>query len=143
MRRMLSLALSFLLPLLALAAPVVRASDTPADVAATPSSAVDPLDRRAWATEVRALRAAERAELATLLRAAREAAPGTHAQAQRAIEDAKRQWRRRVLDAQLVRVRAAGLQTQVRHIESRIAELDAVRDRRTPAAPMQTDGGDQ
>lgn len=140
MRRLLSLVLFFLLPLLALAAPAVRADDAPADVAAAPSSAVDPLDRRAWATEVRAMRAAERAELATLARAAREAAPGAHAQAQRAIEDAKRQWRRRALEAQLARVRAANLHEQVRRIETRLADLDAVRERRVPAAPT---GGDQ
>lgn len=143
MRRLIPLVFSLLLIALASPAPMANADESPAERQATTSSAVDPLDRRAWALEVRAMRAAERAELAPLVRAAREAAPGSHAQAQRALEDAKRQWRRRTLEAQLTRVRAAGLGDNARRIETRIAELDAIRERRTPAAPASTDGGDQ
>lgn len=94
-----------------------------------------PLDRRSWAAEVRALRAAEARDLAPLARAAREAAPGSHAGAQLELEDAKRAWRRRALSAQFARVRTAGLAEHARVLEQRIAELDAVRDRRVPGAP--------
>lgn len=128
-----------LLALLCLTPPAARAQGPSANPVETPTAA-DPLDRRAWATEVRAMRAAERAELAPLIRATREASPGSHAQAQRALEDAKREWRRRVLGAQLVRVRAAGLPERVQRLEQRIAELDAVRDRRPVPTPT---GGDQ
>lgn len=127
------------LALLVLSAPVARA-EAPMTDPVDASAETDPLDRRAWAIEVRALRAAEKAELAPLAKAAREGAPGSRAQAQRALEDAKRSWRQRVLSAQLVRVRAAGLTEQAQRIELRIAELDAVNQKRVPAAPA---GGDQ
>lgn len=100
-----------------------------------------PLDRGAWAREVRLMRSAERAELAELSHKARVAAPGReHAQAQRALEAAKLTWRRRVLEAQLTRTRAAGLVDASRKLEQRLTELEAVAQRRVPAAPA---GGEQ
>lgn len=139
MRPRTSLALLSFFSLLLLISPGARAQGPSVDPVETPTAS-DPLDRRAWATEVRAMRAAEKLDLAPLVRAAREAAPGSHAQAQRALEDAKREWRRRVLGAQLARVRAAGLVPHAQRIEQRIAELDAVRDRRPVSAPV---GGEQ
>ncbi len=120
--------------------PRAAAQDRSMD-AVDPPTAAEALDRRSWAVEVRALRAAERAALAPLVREAREAPPGSRAQAQRALEDAKREWRRRTLGAQLARVRAAGLTESAQRLEQRIAELDAVRDRRVLPAPPA--GGDQ
>lgn len=104
--------------------------------AEAPDATAAPLDRGAWAREVRLMRSAERAELAELSRKARIAAPGAeHAQAQRALEAGKLVWRRRVLEAQLVRTRAAGLAETSRKLELRLAELDAVAQRRLPATP--------
>lgn len=122
---------------LILAIPAARAQD--AEPPRVPDAAPGPLDRRAWAAEVRQLRAAEREALRTLVREAREAreaAPGEpRARAQAAIEAAKAEWRRRLLEAQLVRARAAGLAEQALQLEQRIAHLDAVAERRLPVAP--------
>lgn len=94
----------------------------------------DPLDRRDWGAEVRRLRAAERAELDALARRAREAAPGeAQARAQRDVEEAKQQWRRRQLEAQLGRMRAAGRADDARRVEQRLAEFDALARRRAPS----------
>ena len=99
-------------------------------------TARNPLDRRDWGADVRRMRATEREELDALARRAREAGPGAaHAQAQRDLEDAKRQWRRRLLEAQLARVRAAGLADQAQRIEERLTQFDAVARRRVPVAP--------
>ena len=123
-----------LLAALAIAAPGAHAQGT-ADRPA-PEASRDPLDRRDWGAEVRRMRAAERAEVAGLSRRAREAAPGAaQAQAQRDLEEAKRQWRRRLLEAQLVRVRAAGLAEQALAIEARLAHLEAAARRRGADAP--------
>lgn len=120
-----------LLAALALAAPAARAGSP--DIAQAPHPA---LERRSWAQEVRHLRAQERAQLADLERAVREAAPGaSRAGAQRALESAKRAWNRRMLDMQLARVRAAGLAAQARQLEQRIGDLDALAAGRRPAAP--------
>lgn len=125
--RFLSVALSLLLAACAVVG-VARAQDREVAAAA--------LDRGAWAREVRLMRSAERAELTELSRKARLAAPGAeHAQAQRALEAGKLAWRRRVLEAQLVRTRAAGLTETSRKLESRLAELEAVAQRRLPATP--------
>lgn len=106
------------------------------DARPDPAPARDPLDRRDWGAEVRRLRAAERTELGDLARRAREAAPGAEqARAQRELEVAKRAWRRRLLETQLARVRAAGLAEQVRQLEERIARHDDVTLRREPVAP--------
>jgi hypothetical protein len=120
-----------LIALLAIAAPGSRAQGP--DSRPAPAPARDPLDRRDWGAEVRQLRDAERAELGELARRARAAAPGAgQARAQRELEDAKRAWRRRLLEAQLARVRAAGLAEQAERIAQRIADLDAA-DRGRPA----------
>ena len=136
MRRLAPLALLTLLALIPSGAFAQGPSVDPVETL----TASDPLDRRAWATEVRAMRAAEKRELAPLVRATREASPDSRASAQRALEDAKREWRVRMLTAQLLRVRAAGLAPHAQRIEQRIAELDAVRDRRPVPTPV---GGEQ
>jgi hypothetical protein len=108
-----------------------RASEVRPD--APPAS--DPLDRRDWAAEIRRMRADERAELGGLARRARDASPGAaQAQAQRDLEEAKRQWRRRLLETQLTRMRAAGLAAQARLLEERLARHDAMA-RRAPDVP--------
>lgn len=130
--------ISILRPTLFLVVPLALARPALAEELSAPDAA---LDRRSWAQEVRVLRAAERAELAGLSRTARLAPAGPeHARAQRSLEDAKRAWRRRVLEAQLARVRAAGLVEFAQRIERRIDELDAVQQRRAPLAPA---GGEQ
>lgn len=80
--------------------------------------------RMQWATEVRDLRAREKADLASL----RERAVFAHgtagfAQAQRELEVAKREWRLRVLEAQLRYSRQAGKPESSARIEARMREL--------------------
>lgn len=123
-----------LIAALAIATPCshARASEIPSDA----PTARSPLDRRDWAAEIRRLRADERAELDGLARRAREAAPGAEqARAQRDLEEAKRQWRRRLLESQLTRMRAAGLTEPARRLEERLAQLDELAQRRAPGAP--------
>lgn len=130
MRRLL-LALAAAFALAAPPAPAQEAPDRPG-----PAPVRDPLDRRDWGAEVRRMRAEERAELDALVRRAREAAPGmAQAQAERDLEQAKRQWRRRQLEAQLSRLRAAGRADEAARMELRLADLDAMARRRTPVLP--------
>ncbi len=118
----------------ALAAPPAFAQEAPDRTG--PAPVRDPLDRRDWGAEVRRMRAEERAELDALARRAREAAPGmAQAQAERDLEHAKRQWRRRQLEAQLSRLRAAGRADEAARMEQRLAELDAMGRRRAPNLP--------
>lgn len=119
---------------LALAAPAAFAQDAPERPEAPPTR--DPLDRRDWGAEVRRMRAEERVELGALARRAREAAPGeAQARAHRDLEEAKQQWRRRQIEAQLSRLRAAGRADEAARMEQRLADLDAMARRRTPVLP--------
>jgi hypothetical protein len=91
--------------------------------------------RLQWATEVRDLRAREKADLASL----RERAVFAHgtavfAQAQRDLEVAKREWRLRVLDAQLRYSRQAGKTESAARIEERMRELRELAARRSAPA---------
>lgn len=108
---------------LPLVAPAARA-DEPA-AADAPARAL--AERRAWAARVRELRAQQRDALAAPTAALRELPPGeARAAAQRALEDAKREWRRRMLEAQLERARAAGQSQHAARLQDRIGEMDAL-----------------
>lgn len=127
MRR--SLFALFVLSLVAAVSPAPRAAaQDQAPVTQTPEQAV----RVQWATEVRDLRAREKADLASL----RERALFAHgtagfAQAQRDLEVAKREWRLRVLDAQLRYSRQAGRPESAARIEARMRELRELAARRS------------
>ena len=118
-------------PSLALAACLSAATPPDASAAATsPVVAPDPAavrleERRAWATQVRELRAQERAELDSLARSVAQVRPGAdQAQAQRELEEAKRAWRRRMLQAQLTRAQSAGKPEHAARLRARLTELD-------------------
>jgi hypothetical protein len=118
--------------LLALLAPAVspppaRASEpAPAPAQAAPTDADRVLaERRAWASRVRELRAQERADLAQHAAELRSLPPGpSQAASQRALEDAKRTWRRRMLEAQLERATTAGQDAQASRLRARLADLN-------------------
>ena len=94
-------------------------------------------ERRAWATRVRDLRAAERDDLARRAAELRALPPGpARADAQRELEVAKRDWRRRMLAAQAERAAAAGQDAHASRLRTRLAELDALDARaHAPARP--------
>lgn len=88
-------------------------------------------ERRVWAQQVRTLREQERAGLDSLTRSLDALAPGhERARAQRELEDAKRAWRRRMLEAQLARAQAQGTPANAARLRARLAELDASQARR-------------
>lgn len=130
MRR--SLFALLVLSLVAALSPASRAaSQEPAPEAPSAESAV----RLQWATEVRDLRAREKADLAALReRAVFAYGTAGFAQAQRDLESAKREWRLRVLDAQLRYSRQAGKTENAARIEARMRELRELAARRPAPA---------
>lgn len=110
-----------------------------AQAPAAPAPAADPVlaERRAWAVRVRELRAAARADLAQRTADVRALPPGPAlADAQRSLETAKRDWRRRMLAAQLERADAAHQGAHATRLRARLAELDALDARsHAPARP--------
>lgn len=103
--------------------PVARSTEAGPTAASDPARRLE--ERRAWATQVRALRAQERAELDSLSRSLGQLPPGSGlARAQRDLEDAKRNWRRRMLQAQLERAHSAGKPENAARLRTRLAELD-------------------
>lgn len=121
-----------------------RSHAAPGTTTGTPAAS-DPAaarlaERRAWAEQVRALRAQERTELDSLARALGTQAPGAElARGQRELEAHKRAWRRRLLQAQLERAQAAGTPANAARLRVRLDELDAASARRTAprsAAPV-------
>jgi hypothetical protein len=96
--------------------------------------------RAQWAAEVRDLRAREKADLAAHReRAALAYGTTGFAQAQRELEASKREWRLRVLDAQLRYSRLAGKTESASRIEERMRELRELGSKRT--APAAQGGG--
>ena len=124
--------------LFAALAPVtaVHAAETPLPAAAQGGRAtIEPARRQAWAAELRDLRQREQADLAQRWQAARAATPGDgQAEAMRALEEAKRDWRRRVLATQLRYAREAGSLETAQRIELRMARLDSLSARHAPGA---------
>jgi len=126
--------------LIAAAPPVASAAES-APVTAPDPAAVRLEERRAWAIQVRELRALERAELDSLARAAGQLSPGAdQARAQRELEDAKRAWRRRMLQAQVVRAQSAGKPEHAARLRARLSELD---ERTAQRAAARTAGGER
>lgn len=130
MRR--SLFALFVLSLVAAVSPAPPAA-AQEQVLATPGP--EQAVRLQWASEVRDLRAREKADLASLReRAVFAYGTAGFAQAQRDLEVAKREWRLRVLDAQLRYSRQAGKPEAVTHIEARMRELRDLAARRSAPA---------
>lgn len=120
---------------LAVAAPHADPLPSSGSVATTDRATARFAERRAWAERVRSLRAQERAELDSLARSLGTLAPGAeHARSQRDLEESKRAWRRRLLQAQLERAQAAGTPANAARLRARIAELDAAGTRRSTGA---------
>ncbi len=83
-------------------------------------------ERRQWATRVREMRSQERAELDSLARELAALAPGAdQARGQRELEESKRAWRRRMLQAQIERAQSAGTPANAARLKARLVELDA------------------
>jgi hypothetical protein len=134
-------------PRLALAAclsaalPPVASGTESSPVTAPDPAAVRLEERRMWATQVRELRAQERAELDSLARSVAQVRPGAdQAQAQRELEEAKRAWRRRMLQAQLTRAQAAGKPEHAARLRARLTELDM---RAAQRAAARSTGGER
>ena len=126
---------------LMVAAPHDSSAAESAPVTAPDPAAVRLEERRAWAVQVRELRARERAELDSLARAVAQVRPGAdQAQAQRELEEAKRAWRRRMLQAQLTRAQAAGKPEHAARLRARLSELDL---RTAQRAAARSTGGER
>lgn len=120
------------------ARPVRAADSPPAEALADPAERTL-AERRSWATRVRELRAEQRADLAQRVADLRALPAGpAHAEAQRALEDAKREWKRRMLAAQLERADAAGQGTHAARLRERITELESLTAR--AQAPVRRGG---
>lgn len=91
--------------------------------------------RQQWAEEVRDLRVREHDDLGALhARAAAAYGTSGFAAAQRELEAAKREWRLRVLDAQLRYARKAGNAETAGRIEERLRQIREIAVRRAGTA---------
>lgn len=108
---------------LALAA-VTLPGPAPAGVPGTSSVPAPPSERHAWGARVRELRAAERTQLDSLAGELRSLPAGAERdRARMQLEQVKRDWRRRALEAQLGRAESTGRPEHAVRLRARLAEL--------------------